>query len=219
MWVGTMRGVRLGSRTQNEFMESLNSKDGKIRDGFAARMADMVGTVPVKVMMGDSTVVTQQTFDPKRVSDYLGMVGRCLDGWSVQDVSSSNNDDLRRLFTRFEVMEGDYLISVHLSVQFHVLLYYRPDQRVIECQKELSGIVDSAKSMEERMSEHGDEFVLARLKEMGYRDLNHKNLFEIFYENDGLREGMYGTIQEREGADFEDISARNPHSLQSWTRY
>ena len=56
--------------------------------------------------------------------------------------SISNNEDIRRIFSKFEIMEGNYLLSGHLSIQFHVLLYCRPDQRVLDCQKELSEIVD-----------------------------------------------------------------------------
>ena len=49
---------------------------------------------------------------------------------------------------KFEIMEK-LLISGHVSIQFHVLLYYKPIQRVIDCQKELSEIVDMTKNKEE----------------------------------------------------------------------
>ena len=78
--------------------------------------------------------------------DFFQKITQKLENWSVQDVSISNNEDIRRIFTKFEIMEGNYLISGHLSVQFHVLLYYKPDQRVIETQKELSEIVDLTKT-------------------------------------------------------------------------
>ena len=99
-------------------------------------------------MMGDSTVTEQKTFDPKEISDYFQKINNNLDKWSTQNVSITNNEDLRRIFTKFEIMEGNYLISGHLSLQFHVLLYYKPEQRVIECQKELADIVDLTKNKE-----------------------------------------------------------------------
>ena len=36
-----------------------------------------------------------------------------------------------------------------MSIQFHVLLYYKPDYRVIECQKELSEIIEETKDSAE----------------------------------------------------------------------
>ena len=40
------------------------------------------------------------------------------------------------------------MISGHISLQFHVLLFYKPLQRVIDCQKELAEILDSTKKQE-----------------------------------------------------------------------
>ena len=88
-------------------------------------------------------------------------------------------------------MEGNYLISGHLSIQFHVLLYYKPIQRVIDCQKELSEIVEVIKNKKQEISENNDQFVLNKLKDMGYKDFDHQKLFEVFYENDEFREKVF----------------------------
>ena len=121
----------------------------------------------VKVMLGDSTITEQKTFDPKLVMDYFQKINDSLKDWSVHDVSTSNNEDLRRIFTKFEIMEGSYLISGHMSIQFHVLLYYKPNQRVIDCQKELAEIVDLTKNKEQELSDNSDQFVLNKLKKNG----------------------------------------------------
>jgi hypothetical protein len=168
----------------------------------------MTKMIDVKVMMGDSTVTEQKTFDPKQISDYFQKINNSLKDWSLQDVSISNNEDIRRIFTKFEIMEGSYLISGHLSLQFHVLLYYKPDQRVIECQKELANIVDLTKDKEQQLSDNSDQFVLNSLKEMGYKDFDHQKLFEIFYENDELREKVYSKIEQNEGVDFQELSEK-----------
>ena len=139
-------------------------------------------------------VTEQKTFDPKLVIDYFHTINKKLKDWSLQDVTISNHEDLRRVFTKFEIMEGSYLVSGHISLQFHVLLYYRPDQRVIDCQKELSEIVDLTKTKEQEISDNSDQFVLDKLKEMGYKDFDHQKLFEIFYENDELREKVTNLV-------------------------
>lgn len=200
--------MRLGSRSSNEFIQIINKKNEEIQQSFLAKIIELTKMVEVKVMMGDSTVTTQKTFDPILISNFFKKVTQNLKEWSIQEVSISNNEDIRRIFTKFEIMEGNYLISGHLSLQFHVLLYYKPDQRVIDCQKELSEIVDLTKSSEQQISDDSDQFVLNKLKEMGYRDFDHQKLFEIFYENDEFREKIYKEIEENAGIDFKDLSEK-----------
>ena len=137
--------MRLGTRSPNEFIQSLNKQNELIQKTKDEKMTNLTKMVEIKVMMGDSTVTEQKTFDPKSVSDYFQKIGKNLKEWSLQEVSISNNEDLRRIFTKFEIMEGNYLISGHISIQFHVLLYYKPEQRVIDCQKELSEVIDKTK--------------------------------------------------------------------------
>nr|WP_238523205.1 hypothetical protein [Nitrosopumilus maritimus] len=168
----------------------------------------MTKMIDAKVMLGDATVSEQKTFDPKLVMDYFQNIGTNLKDWSIQDVTISNNEDLRRIFMKFEIMEGNYLISGHVSIQFHVLLYYKPDQRVIDCQKELSEIIDMTKNKEEELSNNSDQYVLDKLKEMGYKDFDHQKLFEVFYENDEFREKIFSEIEEQSGVDFQKLSEK-----------
>lgn len=200
--------MRLGTRSPDEFIKKLNEKNQKIQELFVSRIESLTKMIDVKVMMGDSTVTEQKTFDPKLVSDYFQKINNSLKGWSLQDVSISNNEDIRRIFTKFEILEGNYLLSGHMSIQFHVLLYYKPDQRVLDCQKELSEIVDMTKNKEQQISDNSDQFVLTKLKEMGYKDLDHSKLFEIFYENDEFREKIYSEIEKDAGVDFQELSEK-----------
>ncbi len=198
--------VRLGTRSPNEFIQSLNMQNKSIQKIFVEKMTNLTKMIEVKVMMGDSTVTEQKTFDPKSVSDYFQNISKNLKDWSLQDVSISNNEDIRRIFTKFEIVEGNYLISGHISIQFHVLLYYKPEQRVIDCQKELSKIIDLTKNKEKELSDNSDQLVLNKLKELGYKDFDHQKLFEIFYENDELREKIFAEIENDAGVDFKELS-------------
>ena len=171
-------------------------------------MIDFTKMIDIKVMMGDSTITNQRTFDPKQVSEYFQKINNSLKDWSIQDVSITNNQDVRRIFTKFEIIEGSYLISGHLSLQFHVLLYYKPDQRVIDCQKELAEIVDLTKNEQEQLSDNSDQLVLKKLKEIGYKDFDHQKLFEVFYENDDFREKVFAEIQKDAGVDFQELSEK-----------
>lgn len=200
--------MRLGTRSPNEFIQLLNEKNDLIQKSFQSKITDMTKMIDAKVMLGDATVSEQKTFDPKLVMDYFQNIGKNLKDWSIQDVTISNNEDLRRIFLKFEIMEGNYLISGHVSMQFHVLLYYKPDQRVIDCQKELSEIIDMTKNKEEELSNNSDQYVLDKLKEMGYKDFDHQKLFEVFYENDEFREKVFAEIEEQSGVDFQKLSEK-----------
>ena len=198
--------MRLGSRSPNEFIQSLNKQNESIQKSFLSKISELVKMIDTKVMMGDATVTNQKTFDPKLVSDYFQKINSNLKDWNLQDVSISNNEDLRRIFTKFEITEENYLISGHISIQFHVLLYYKPEQRVIDSQKELSEIVDLTKNKEQEMSDNSDQLVLNKLKEKGYKDFDHQKLFEIFYEKDDLREEIMSEIENETGTDFKELS-------------
>ena len=200
--------MRLGSRSSNKFINILNEKNESIQKSYLPKMIDFTKMIDVKVMMGDSTITDQKTFDPKQISDYFQKINDSLKGWSIQDVSITNNQDVRRIFTKFEINEGSYLISGHLSLQFHVLLYYKPDQRVMDCQKELAEIVDLTKNEQEQLSDNSDQLVLNKLKEMGYKDFDHQKLFEVFYENDDFREKIFAEIQKDAGVDFQELSEK-----------
>jgi hypothetical protein len=200
--------VRLGSRSPDEFIQLLNKKNDDIQHDFLAKMIEKTKIADVKVMMGDSTITEQKTFDPKEVHNYLESVIQKLDGWSLQNVSTTNNEDLRRIFTKFEITEGNYLISGHLSIQFHVLLFYKPVQRVIDSQKELAEILDNTKKQELDLSNNSDQFVLNKLKEMGYKDFDHQKLFEIFYEDEEFSKKVYAEIEKESSEEFKKLTEK-----------
>jgi hypothetical protein len=200
--------VRLGSRSPDEFIKILNKKNESIQNEFLKKILEVTKMVDVKVMMGDSTITEQKTFDPKQITNYLEKLSQNLTNWSLQDVSITNNEDLRRIFTKFEVNEGNYLISGHISLQFHVLLFYKPLQRVIDCQKELAEIVDKTKNKETEISDNSDQFVLNKLKEMGYKDFDHQKLFEVFYDDEEFSKKVYEEIEKDSGEEFKRLTKK-----------
>jgi len=200
--------VRLGSRSPDEFIKLLNKKNETIQNQFLSKILELTKTIDTKVMMGDSTITEQKTFDPKQVTNYLEKISQKLTDWSLQDVSTTNNEDLRRIFTKFEINEGNYLISGHMSLQFHVLLFYKPLQRVIDAQKELATIVDTTKNKETELSDNSDQFVLNKLKEMGYKDFDHQKLFEVFYDDEEFSKKVYAEIEKDAGEEFKKLTEK-----------
>ena len=200
--------MRLGIRSPNDFIQNLNTKNEKIQKLFLEKIQRITNPVTTQVMLGDATITEQKTFDPESVRRYYENFNKNLKDWTFQEISTSNNEDLRRIFIKFEIKEGNYLISGHFSLQYHVLLFYKPDQRVIESQKELAKIIDVTKNKELQRSNDSDQMVLEKLKEMGYKDFDHQKLFEIFFENNELREQIFKEIEQKSDVDFQELSKR-----------
>ena len=200
--------MRLGNRSSNDFIITLNSKNDRIQEKYLTEMREHTKTVPVKVMLGDNTITEQTSFDPENIRKFYEKITKNLQDWTIQQTTITNNEDLRRIFTKFEIRIGNYLLSGHMSLQYHVLLYYKSEYRVIECQKELSEIMDKTKGGEQHVGEIGDQLILEKLKEIGYKDVDEQKLFEIFFENDDLREKIYGEIEQKTDVNFQELSKR-----------
>ena len=200
--------MRLGIKSSDEFIQLLNNKNESIQKLFLEKMKELTRTVTVKGMLGDSTIAEQNTFDPILVQEYFKKIIKNLPDWVSRDISITNNEDLRRIFVKFELKEGNYLLSCHMSIQFHVLLFYKPDNKVIEYQKELSEIIDKTKNTETKLAEDSDQYILEKLKEIGHKDLEHKDLFQVFYENDNLRDKIYKEIEEKSESNVQDLLKR-----------
>ena len=200
--------MRLGTISSDEFIQKLNEKNKKIQELFLEKMKKATRTVTVKGMLGDSTIAVQTTFDPMLVQEFFKKTIEKLQGWASQDMTVTNNEDLRRIFIKFESKEENFIISGHMSIQFHVLLYYKPDNNVIEFQKELSQIIDKTKNTETNLANEGEQYIIEKLKDLGYNDLAHKDLFELLYENDELREKIYRDIDELSDVDVQSLLKR-----------
>ena len=178
----------------------------RVRSAFLAGVSARAAHVDVKVMMPDSTVSDQSTFDPARVLEYMNSVLGRLEGWETDGVQETRNEDVRRAFAKFSASSGEHTLYCHLSVQYHVLLHYRPDARVSGARKELAEVVDSLRSVEGGAAEQSDAVVARMLEEAGYGGLDEQGVFEALYNDDGLRE----RIQSETGGDerHRELSAR-----------
>lgn len=198
--------MRIGNKSPDGFITELQEINDKIQIKYLEKMTVCTRSVPLKVMLGDATITEQKTFDPALVSDYFKTITKKLQGWDIQDITITNNEDIRRIFAKYWIREGNYRISGHISIQFHVLLYYRPDHRVVDAQKELAGIIDISKDKESALAEHGEQLIITKLQELGYTDLDHEKLFEVFFKDDSLREKIYQQIHASSDSDFKKIS-------------
>ena len=206
--------MRLGSKSKNEFFLSLGIKNQNIQNRFLKKITDATKTVNAKVMLGDSTVKEINTFDPKNVENFFNHIITSLNDWSSQGISYSYNDDIRRIFVKFEIVEGEFVISLHASVQFHVLLYYKPEQKVLSLQKELSEIIDKTTESDSNYSVEGNKIILQKLQELGHNKINEQNLFELFYNDENLSKILSKKIENSQDDEILQLNNRKKELLQ-----
>ena len=68
--------MRLGSRSSDKFIQILNKKNEEIQQGFLSKILELTKMIDLKVMMGDSTITKQKTFDPKQITNYLEKISK-----------------------------------------------------------------------------------------------------------------------------------------------
>jgi hypothetical protein len=159
-------------------------------------------------MLGDGTITKTKTFDPMQIKDFFGKTLKNLQNWNQQEVSETNDEGLRRIFIKFDIKEGNYQLSGHMSIQFHVLLFYKADNKVIQYQKELSEIIEKTKTMDSKLADNSDQFILEKLRTMGYKNLDHQQLFEILFENDEIQNKIYKEIEEKTDSNYKNSLSR-----------
>lgn len=171
--------------------------------GYRAAMAPLVRPEPVKVMLGDSTVASESTFEPGRVESYYACVARSLGdrGWDARRPSVTRDGDVRRIFAKCGAAAGDaHAVAVHMSVQFHALLYYRPDYRVVQCQRELSEASAALAEHEKRAAAAGERRAAALLSGAGSDpNAGPQELFEALYNDEGLLESIRAEVDSAAG--------------------
>ena len=201
--------MRLGQHQQPQGGEggprrTLEAAFGAAMSGYRAAMAPLVRPDPIKVMLGDSTVADETTFEPGRVEAYYACVARELGsmGWDAREPSVTRDGDVRRIFAKCGAPAGAaHAVSVHMSVQFHALLYYRPDYRVVACQKELSEASAALAEHEKRAAAAGEGRAAALLAGAGSGpNPGPQELFEALYNDDGLLEAVRAEVDSAAGA-------------------
>ena len=198
--------MRLGIKTDDEFLVKLNEKNEQIQDIFTDKIKNLTKKYLVDVMLQDGSVKKQETFDVQKIESLFKNIGEHLDDWTLRGMSSTKNEGLRRNFIKLDKIVENCQISLHLSLQYHVLLFYQPNYEVMKKQKELADFMDETKKREEELTKKSDKIILKKLRDEGYKDLDPENLFEIFYGNDKIREKIMNEIETETSGNLEEIN-------------
>ena len=205
--------MRLGSKTDDEFLIKLNKKNSQIQGIFHEKIKEIAKKHLVDVMMQDGIVKKQETFDVEKIHQvYNGFANRLQD-WTLDGISSTNDEGIRRNFIKLNTNADNCKISLHFSIQYHVILFYQPNYEVMKKQKELSDFMDETKKHEGELTKKSDHLILEKLRAEGYKDLDPQNLFEIFYSDDKIREKIMSEIEIQTDGDLQKISQRKESLL------
>ena len=205
--------MRLGSKTDDEFLIKLNEKNSQIQSIFHEKIKEIAKKHLVDVMMQDGTVKKQETFEVEKINQIYNRFANGLQAWTLEGISSTNDEGIRRNFIKLNTNADDCKISLHLSIQYHVVLFYQPNYEVMKKQKELSDFMDMTKKQEGELTEKSDHVILEKLRAEGYKDLDTQNLFEIFYNDDKIREKIMNEIDLQTDGDLQKISQRKENLL------
>ena len=205
--------MRLGNKTNDEFLVKLNEKNSIIQNIFHEKITKIAKKYSVDVMMQDGTVKKQETFDVEKIHRVYDEFAKKLQNWTLEGISSTNDEGIRRNFIKINTNADNCRISLHLSIQYHVILFYQPNYEVMKKQKELSDFMDMTKKHEGELTEKSDHLILEKLKAAGYKDLDPQNLFEIFYSDDKIREKIMSEIELQTDGDLQKISQRKESLL------
>ena len=207
--------MRLGIKTDDEFFIKLNAKNIQIQNKFLEKIKKLAEKQSIDVMLQDGVVKKQETFDVEKIHQIYSRIADRLQAWTLEGISSTKDDDIRRNFIKLHTNVDDYKISLHLSIQYHVILFYQPNYDVIKKQKELSDFMDMTKKQEDGLTEKTDRVILEKLKAAGYKDLDPQNLFEILYEDDKIREKIMNETELQTDGDLQKISQHKENLLKA----
>jgi len=182
--------MRIPLKGSDYFSKQVNSAFEKILEAYAESIRPSTEMRKATAMLGDGTVTQIDTFDPQNVQNFFQRLTNGMEGWLANGISNSKTEDLHRLFCQFNRDSGKYHISGYFGVQYHALPYYKADKRVIEIQKELSGMVDSAAIMFQDMTGKADKALQKELEKRGFADLGFEDLFAKMFDDEKLAETL-----------------------------
>jgi hypothetical protein len=182
--------VRAPIKGEDYFCRKVNSAAEKVQGAFLEAIKPAIAMRQANAMLGDGTITQADSFDPQNVQNFFRQVGNALEGWTFSGILESATDDMHRLYCTFTKEADKFYISVYFGIQFHVLLYYRVDRRVVDIQKELVKIEDIATSALNKMAGAADSVLATELKKRGYTNLGSDELFVRLFEEEGLVEEL-----------------------------
>jgi hypothetical protein len=182
--------VRTPIKGDDYFCRQVNAAAEEVQEVFVEVIKPTIAMRQASAMLGDGTITQADTFDPQNAQNFLQQLADALEGWMFSGILKSATEDTHRLYATFTKEAGKFYISAYFGIQFHVLPYYRVERRVIDIQKELAKIEDSATWVSTKMTGAADRVLATELEKRGYMNLGFDELFVRMFEDEGLVEEL-----------------------------
>ena len=199
-----------------EFVKFINRVNDDLRVGFENSIKENLQTAKIKVMLADFTVIETNTFDPDRVLNYFFIKEKevaKLNNWKVVPVQSAKTDDLHRIFFQISTEIGNYYFYIYMGIQFHALLYYKPDKEIISISKRIRELEERNSNVKNEISIKGDQLIKQELENLGYKDTDNTKLFEELFTKQDLSKSLTEKASEVEST-FPEFN-QNSQKIQS----
>ncbi len=182
--------MRTPIKGDDYFCKKVNAAAENVQEAFLEAIKPAITMRQATGMLSDSTITQADTFDPQNVHNFLHQLGNVLEGWTFSGILKSATEDIHRLYSTFTKEDDRFYIRAYFGIQFHVLLYYRVERRVVDIQKELVKIDQSASSVLSKMTDAADRVLATELEKRGYINLGFDELFVRMFEDERLIEEL-----------------------------
>jgi hypothetical protein len=182
--------MRAPFKGDDYFSRQINAATERVQEAFLGALKPSIVLRHGNAMLGDGTITQADTFDLRNVQDFYERLGNALEGWTFSGVLQSATEDLHRIYCTFTKETDKFYMSVYFGIQFHVLLYYRVDNQVIDIRKELTKLEDTAASVSDNMTSAADKMLARDLEKRGFNNLGFDELFVRMFEDEGLVEQL-----------------------------
>lgn len=200
--------MRIPLNGNDEFVSDVNKVVNQINEEFIEFLRPKLKMQKVKVMLGDGTVTSSETFDPTEIRILYSSFLKKLREWVKSDVSDSKTDDLHRLFFQISIIVDKFYIYGYFGIQYHALPFYKVDKKVLEIQKELIKLDQESFERFSSLEVQGNEKIKEELKKNGYEKLDFEELFTLIFE-DSLLMSRLEKIALKHENEFPDIAEIN----------
>src|SRR6478735_6946031 len=168
-----------------KLVKILNSINNDLRDSFEITLKKDLETVNIKVMLADFTIIQTNTFDPNKILNYFFNKEKeisKLKNYKIVPVQLTKTDDLHRIFFQLSIEIEKFYFLIYMGIQFHALLYYKPDKEVINIYKRIR--------QKKEISKRGDLLIQQELEKLGYKEISNTELFEELFTKQDLSERL-----------------------------
>ena len=176
-----------------KLVKILNSINNDLRDIFEITLKKNLESANIKVMLADFTIIQTNTFDPNKVLNFFFNKEKeisKLKNYKIVPVQLTKTDDLHRIFFQLSIEIEKFYFLIYMGIQFHALLYYKPDKEVINIYKRIRQLEEINFDIKKEISKRGDLLIQQELEKLGYKEISNTELFEELFTKQDLSERL-----------------------------